>query len=92
MGYPGGVESPGREIPKEYREVVISLLRTEGWRYDASGKRHPVLYPPDPEKPAVRIPTTPSRSPRAFQNWLAEVRRSGGHWPPMRPIKQEEES
>ena len=47
-----------------------------------AGKGHPVLYPPDRSKPPLRVPTTPSRNPRAWQNWLAEVRRRGGHWPP----------
>jgi hypothetical protein len=28
------------------------------------------------------VPTTPSRSPRAFKNWLADIRQRGGKWPP----------
>lgn len=75
-------DRPGREIPKEYREVVEFLVDVEGWRYDASGKGHPVLYPSDRTKPALRVPTTPGRNPRGWQNWLAEVRRRGGRWPP----------
>lgn len=59
---------PGREIPKGYRAVVRHLVEVEGWRYDATGKKHPVVVPPNPEQPAVRIATTPSESPRAFQN------------------------
>ncbi len=78
------MESPGREIPKDYRKVVHHLIEVEGWRNAATGRKHPVVIPPNPAKPAVRIPTTPTRSPRAFQNWLAEIRRAGGRWPPDR--------
>ena len=73
---------PGPEVPKEYREVIEYQIRVCGWRYDKSGKGHPVLYPPDRSHPPVRVATTPSRSPRAFKNWVAEIRRKGGLWPP----------
>jgi hypothetical protein len=26
----------GREIPKEYREIVAEIVANQGWRYDAS--------------------------------------------------------
>lgn len=75
-------DRPGREIPKEFREVATHLVDVQGWRYERT-RRHPVLFPPDPAVPAVRIPTTPS-DVRSFQNFVAEVRRRGGQWPPGR--------
>lgn len=76
------VERPGREIPKEYREIVNYQIDRHGWRYDATGKKHPVLYPADVAQPALRVPTTPSDQ-RALRNFRAGVRRCGGTWPPQ---------
>lgn len=76
-------DRPGREIPKEYREIAEELVTNQGWRYDASGKRHPVLYPPDASAPPLRVPTTPSDR-RGLKNFEADVRRRGGQWPPGR--------
>lgn len=77
-------ERPGREIPKEYREVVTYLIGNEGWSYKkAIGKGYPKLLPADPSQPPIRVPKTPS-SQRTYSNWLAEIRRKGGHWPPER--------
>ncbi len=76
-------DTPGREIPKEYRDVASQLVSEQGWRYDAGKNRkgHPLLFPADVAKSPIAIPTTPSKSPRAFKNWLAEIRRAGGRWP-----------
>lgn len=79
-------DRPGREIPKEYREVVEHLIDTQGWRYDRSGKGHPVMLPADRSKPQLRVPTTPGDS-RSLRNWIADVRRRGGIWPPARPVR-----
>ena len=75
-------DQPGREIPKDYREVATYLVTVLGWRYKA-GRRghHSMLYPADPTQPVLSIPSTPSDA-RAFANFLANVRRRGGHWPP----------
>ncbi len=75
-------DRPGQQIPKEYREVVEHLITVQGWRYDKSGQRHPVLLPADRGKAQLRVPTTPTRDPRAFKNFVADVRRRGGVWPP----------
>jgi hypothetical protein len=75
------MERPGRELPKEYREVVDYQIAVHGWRYE-TGRRHPVLYPDDPNQPAIRIPTTPSDR-RSLRNFIAQVRRAGGTWPPV---------
>jgi hypothetical protein len=77
-----GTARPGREIRKEYREIATYQIDRLGWRYDASGKGHPVLYPADRSKRPLAVPTTPTRSPRAIRNFVAEVRRRGGTWPP----------
>jgi hypothetical protein len=68
---------PGREIPKEYAKIVEHLVRVDGWRYDASGKKHPVVYPADRSQGAIRIPTTPGDR-RSLLNFKAQVRRAGG--------------
>ena len=72
---------PGREIAKEYRDIVNYQIDRHGWRYDATGKKHPVLYPADASKPPLRVPTTPSDR-RAIRNFTRDVRRRGGTWPP----------
>jgi len=74
-------DRPGREIPKDYRAVIVDLIDRQGWRYDKSGKGYPRLYPPSGQR-ALSVPTTPSASLRALKNWIAEVRRRGGLWPP----------
>lgn len=77
-------DRPGREIPKEYREVITELVSNQGWRYRyRKGGRHPMLYPADRSKSPMTVPTTPSEQ-RSFANFLAEVRRAGGIWPPQR--------
>lgn len=74
-------DRPGREIPKDYREVVTYQIDHHGWRYDASGKGYPVLYPSDKSQPPLRLARTPSDR-RGFKNFLSAVRQRGGTWPP----------
>jgi hypothetical protein len=85
---PKQTDRPGRELPKEYREVADELSSNQGWRYDSGAKRggHPILFPPDRTQPQLSVPTTPSDR-RSFDNWLADVRRRGGLWPPRRERK-----
>jgi hypothetical protein len=73
-------DRPGREIPKEYREIVAHQIRTLGWRYDVGG-RHPKLWPADRAFNFIPVPTTPSDH-RALRNFTSAVRRAGGQWPP----------
>jgi hypothetical protein len=75
-------DRPGREIPQDYREIVEHLITVQGWRYDKRGKGHPVLYPADRSQPQLRVPTTPTRDARAIKNFVADIRRRGGVWPP----------
>lgn len=52
---------PGREIPKEYRELVKPLLDTPGWRYaphNGNGRGKPRIYNPDGQ--SLCLPNTPS--------------------------------
>lgn len=77
-----GIARAGREVPKDYREIVNYQIDRHGWRYDATGKKHPVVYPADTGKPPLRVPTTPSDR-RGLRNFIGEVRRRGGTWPPM---------
>lgn len=76
-------DQPGREIPKEYREIVQFQISTFGWRYDTSGKGHPVLIPADITMRKIAVPTTPGDR-RGLLNFISLVRRSGGTWPPGR--------
>lgn len=75
---------PEGEIPKDYRKVVKYLVQSEGWTYKKpSGNGYPKLRPPDATQTPIKVPKTPS-SQRTYNNWLAEIRRKGGHWPPER--------
>lgn len=74
------MDLPGREIPKEYREIVTALVEHQGWRYNASGQGHPKLNPPDRTNPMMTVPTTPGDR-RSLRNFIAQVRRAGGQWP-----------
>lgn len=84
---PGG-DLPGREIPQDYRQVALELVRNQKWRYD-NGKKtstYPRLFPADRSKNPVKVPKTPSDR-RGFKNWVSEIRRAGGKWPPERRAK-----
>ena len=77
-------DRPGREVPKDYREVIAYLIDSQGWTYrKPRGGGYPQLRPADPVHPPIKVPKTPS-SQRTFSNWLADIRRKGGHWPPAR--------
>lgn len=75
----GKMELPGKEIPKEYREVATDLVRSQGWRYDAGSSRggHPMLFPADKAQRPLAVPTSPSDH-RSFRNWVSAVRQRGG--------------
>ena len=77
------MDRPGQEIPKEFRQVAQELFDNQGWGYDAGRARggHPTLYPADKTKGQVQVPTTPGDR-RSFANWIAQIRRAGGVWPP----------
>lgn len=80
-----GGSLPGREIPKEFREVVVELVRNQGWRYELpKGNGYPRLFPPDKAKGMLTVPKTPAVNKRGFENWVSEVRRRGGVWPAPR--------
>ena len=76
-----GNEKPGKELPKEYREIATHMVVGQGWRYDSGRRRggHPKLFPKDPSKPSITIPTTPGDR-RSLKNFTADVRRAGGEW------------
>ena len=77
-------DRPRREVPKDYREVITYLIDNEGWTYKLpSGDGYPKLIPADSAHSPIKVPKTPS-SQRTYSNWLAEIRRKGGHWPPER--------
>jgi hypothetical protein len=75
----GDTDRPGREIPKEYRDVVDHLIDTQRWRYERSG-RHPRLYPLDRTFRPIPVPTTPGDR-RSFENWKHQITRAGGRLP-----------
>ncbi len=55
------MDRPGREVPKEYREIATELVDNQGWGYSAGAKRggHPTLYPADSTQRPITISTTP---------------------------------
>ena len=76
-------DRPGQEIPKDYRKVVVHLIDNEAWTYRRATRWLSEAHPADPTHRPIRLPKTPS-SPRTLENFVAEVRRKGGHWPPRR--------
>ena len=78
-------DRPGNEIDKDYREVAEDLVDNQGWRYKLpKGRGYPRLLPPDKSKPIIRVPKTGHTRGHRFGNWLGEIRRAGGRWPPSR--------
>lgn len=73
-------ELAGKEIPKDYRDIVNHQIEHLGWRYEKGG-RHPKLYPADITKSPITLASTPSDY-RAIKNFIAQIRRAGGQWPP----------
>ena len=63
-------------IPDDHR-VADDLVAKQGWRYEV-GRNHAKLFPPDRTKEIVTVCTTPTSDPRAFKNFVARVRKSGG--------------
>jgi hypothetical protein len=63
--------------------VILDLIDNQGWMYKLpTGRGYPRLYPPDRTQGQIRVPKTGHTRGHAFDNWLAEVRRKGGQWPP----------
>jgi hypothetical protein len=93
-GRPGGgipddereeTDRPGSEVSKDHRAVIIDLIDNQGWRYEQPrGRGYPKLFPADPAHAPIRVPKTGRTRGHAFGNWLAEIRRKGGQWPPER--------
>jgi hypothetical protein len=69
-------DRPGRELPKDWRAIADRLVTEQGWRYEY-GKNHARLYPADKTKAPITFSVTASDY-RAFKNFVAQVRRSGG--------------
>jgi hypothetical protein len=83
-------DRPGQEVSKKHREVITHLIDNEGWVYKkAKGQGYPRLFPPKSEL-SIKVPKTGHSKGHAFENWLAAIRRNGGHWPPGRKTKQEQ--
>lgn len=74
-------DRPGKEIPADFREVVEYQIERHGWRYDASGKGYPHLYPADRSFRPISVPHTPS-SRNSIRVFIRKVRQRGGTWPP----------
>lgn len=78
-------DRPGREVSQEHREVIVYLIDSQGWAYRLpAGGGYPRLFPADASQPPIRVPKTGHLRGNAFANWIAEIRRKGGHWPPDR--------
>jgi hypothetical protein len=83
-------DRPGQEVSKEHRQVITHLIDNEGWAYKRpEGKGYPGLYTPSGIR--IKVPKTGHSKGHAFENWLAAIRRNGGHWPSARQTKQDQE-
>jgi hypothetical protein len=79
-------DRPGKEIDKEYRDVIAYLIDSQGWAYKLpKGGGYPRLLPADQSKGSIKVPKTGHTRGHRFSNWIADIRRAGGHWPPARP-------
>ena len=72
-------QEPGRELPKDSRDVVNAQRRNFGFRYVWNKKGHPRLYAPNGGWQTLSM--TPSDK-RGYKNMVAFVNRNGGEWPP----------
>jgi hypothetical protein len=78
-------DRPGREVSQEHREVIVYLIDSQGWSYRLPrGGGYPTLFPADRSQSPIQVPKTGHSRGHAFRNWIAEIRRKGGHWPPDR--------
>ena len=78
-------DRPGREVSQEHREVIVYLIDSQGWAYKRPrGGGYPRLFPADRSQSPIRVPISGHARGHAFSNWIAEIRRKGGHWPPDR--------
>jgi hypothetical protein len=80
-------DRPGRELAQNtlYRPVVDYLIDSQGWSYKLA--KHggcPLLLPADQSQGVIRVPKTGHARGYRYANWVAAIRRAGGHWPPAR--------
>jgi len=72
-------DRPGREIPKEYREIVNHQIDQHGWRYDATRKGHPQLIPAA-TAPSARSRPRPATSAASATSYpRSATRAASGH-------------
>jgi hypothetical protein len=84
-------DRPGQEVSTDHRRVIKHLIDNEGWAYQKpKGGGYPRLYPPGADH-SIKVPKTGHSKGHAFENWLAAIRRDGGHWPPGGKKKQGQE-
>lgn len=69
-------DKPGREVPKDYRPIINSLI-SQGWRYDNHRKGHPMLFPADKSMSPVTLSKTPSDH-HDLENFKSKCRNRGG--------------
>jgi hypothetical protein len=75
-------DRPGQEVSNGHAEVIRHLIDNEGWTYKKpTGSGYPRLYPADLDQAPIRVPKTGHTRGCAFRNWVAAIRRAGGHWP-----------
>jgi hypothetical protein len=71
-------DRPGKEVSKDYREVITHLIDNEGWDYRKPvGNGYPQLRPANSQA-SIRVLRTGHTKGRRFGNFVAEVRRNGG--------------
>jgi hypothetical protein len=77
--HPKRVANPQAKRPEATRDDVNLLLRAawfQGCWIERAGNKHFKVYPPDPNKRMVPIPSTPSGY-RTIKNMRSLLRRSG---------------
>jgi hypothetical protein len=67
-------DKPGRELPKELREIAQCLVE-QGWAYHA-GPGHPYVVPTDKQYRRIALTGSPS-DVRILRNIKAAARRAG---------------
>lgn len=68
-------------IPKDYRKVC-EVARNQDFLFGRIGKKgHPVVWPSDPRRRPIPIPTTPG-SQGLLAGWIQQLKRAGLQWPP----------
>lgn len=75
-------DRPGKEIDKDYRDIVNYQIDRHGWIYKKpAGRGYPRLFPSNKAYGPISIPKT-AGSPHSLERLARKIRQRGGTWPP----------